>query len=230
MIKEDHHNSPGTDPAAEAEWIRKLGEAGSNATEAFNSIYSRYQPKLLRYVLPFVGGSRIDAEEVLQRLFVRLWQKRDSLSGVRVLESYLYRMARNFTLDFVEEQRNQEKYGRIVYGGEEGVASPVEAEIALREYFEVARRAIALLPARRREIFLLSTQDDQSLDEIARKMGVSREVVKKQLYLANRFIRDYLGKHSDIIILGLLIFLIFFLKRPSLFEPLLRLTMAFRLN
>ncbi len=196
MIKDDHHNSPGTDRSIEAEWIRMLGESNDRATEAFNGIYSRYQPKLLRYILAFVNGNAVDAEEVLQRLFVRLWKKRDSLSGVRVLESYLYRMARNFTLDFIKEQRNQEKYSRIVHGGDEGMVNPVEAEIALREYFEVARRAIALLPERRREIFLLHTQDDKSPDEIARKMGVYREVVKKQLYLAHRFIRDYFRKHS----------------------------------
>lgn len=183
-----------------------LQQLASGKEEVFTLLFNKYQAKLYYYLLPFTEGTALDPDEIIQDIFVNIWLKKETFAGIRHFEYYLYRMARNRLVDIFRKERSRQKHESLVGLRAESPDYQTEQEILIKEYHELAQRAIDLLPERRRKIFALSTQQDLSLDEIALHLGLSKEVVKKQLYLASRFIREYLIRYGDVIICILLTF------------------------
>lgn len=172
---------------------------------AFREIYDRYQPKLSRYLFPFVNDRPHLIDEIIQEVFIKVWTKREMLTGIDKIEYYLQRMARNQLMDLIRQQRIQQKHESKV------TVSPIteketEDFLQLKEYHQMAREAIAQLPERRRYLLSLSMVDGYSLDEIVEKTRLSKAVVKKQLFKANAFLRQYLKKNGDIVILAFILY------------------------
>lgn len=199
-----HTTTPTIDPLKD--WAVALVGPEQKALVAFTHIFRRFAPLLTRYVTPFLDDNTADAREVVQLIFIRLWEKREKMVGVRHLDKYLYRMARNATWDFKEKQQ-LERQRTLAIANFSGASTFDVADqlIELKELEAEAVKALSLLPERRRLIFLAHTRDDLSLDEIAASMQVSKDVVSKQLYLATRFLKDYVAKktkkHPDILFL-----------------------------
>jgi len=66
------------------------------------------------------------------------------------------------------------------------------------------RRGIDRLPARRKEVFMLSRQENLTYDEIAARLGLSKNTVKEHISEALSFLRDYLNRGMDVVLVGLL--------------------------
>ncbi|WP_127124980.1 RNA polymerase sigma factor [Pseudoflavitalea rhizosphaerae] len=168
-------------------------QLAASSMAAFQLLYKRYQPLLYRYLLPFRMVE--DPDEVIQDIFLKLWTKRESLTAVRSLPQYLFRMARNRLLDLHRSNRaRQERETATSAGPEPSGMSPLEC----KEFYEYALRAIARLPERQRIIYEMSVFQDRSLDEIASVLGLSKPVVIKQLYLANKMVRGEVKKFSHL--------------------------------
>lgn len=175
------------------------------AYHAFTQLYHHYYGILHGYIFPFTGVSEVETREVIQVVFVKLWSKRTTLAGIRQFRAYLFRMARNVVIDRRRSQKRQQLREERVAEKQELHLNTVEAELALKEYQDIARQAIEALPERRRRIFLLRTVADLSLDEIGQELNVSKEVVKKQLYLAVDFIKQQIRDKGDIIFFLLIV-------------------------
>ncbi|RBL88943.1 RNA polymerase sigma factor [Chitinophaga flava] len=186
--------------------VSLLERLSTGDRHAFTELYQRYQPKLSRYLLPFTGHANDTADEIVQDVFVKLWLKRETLAGLQRLEYYLYRMARNRMVDIFRHEKSRRQHDARAMEAA-GDIYQLEDELKYREYHQLAREAIALMPERRRQIFELSTQRDLSWAEIADNMNLSVAVVKKQLHLASRSVKEYIARHGDIILFLLLCFL-----------------------
>lgn len=179
--------------------LQQLAGAEKEAYQAFTILYRHYYGVLYSYIHPFTGLSVSDTKEVIQEVFVKFWLKRDTLAGIRDLKPYLFRMARNSTVDLYRRRRRKQARELLLTDNSNNSTNDVEAASLLKEYHHLAQQAIAQLPERRKRIFLLRTAGDQSLDDISRQLGISRDVVKKQLYLAVDFVRKQVGRHIDLI-------------------------------
>lgn len=163
---------------------------------SYNLLYRRHIQEVLRYVYLFTK-SWDESEELVQELFIKIWEKRESLSYVDSFRAYTYRMAKNKVIDRV---RHQKVRGRFEEELEECVGDQQsDFDLIYNQYYDLAQRAIALLPEKRRVIFDLKTEKDLSLDEIAERLSISKSVVKKQWYAGSQFVREYLKKHGDIV-------------------------------
>ncbi|MGO4289660.1 RNA polymerase sigma factor [Chitinophaga sp. RAB17] len=177
--------------------VLQLQRLAAGDRDAYTALYKYYQPKLLRYLLPFTGDTAIIADEITQDIFVKIWLKRETFVGLQAFEYYLYRMARNRLIDIFRSEKKRKQQDAALPSDTPDYH--LEDELKYREYQQIAQQAIALLPERRRLIFELSTQQDLSWAEIAAQQDLSVAVVKKQLHLASKFIKDYMRKHGDII-------------------------------
>lgn len=175
------------------ELIQQLSD-GSIA--AFQQLYQRYQPLLHRYLQPFRMVEEPD--EVIQDIFLKLWTKRASLSAVRSLPQYLFRMARNRLLDLHKSNRARQQRETATHTAPEQHQPQLSSPLESKEFFEYALKAIARLPERQRIIYEMSVFQDRSLDEIAEAMGLGKSVVIKQLYLANKTVRGEVKKFSHL--------------------------------
>jgi RNA polymerase sigma-70 factor, ECF subfamily len=145
-------------------------------------------------VLRFVGSAEV-AQDLVQDLFLRLWNTRGPRDAVRLTRPYLYVAARNRALKYLRHRRVVSSWiARVALEEPPSAATP--EDLLLRdELDEAVRRAIARLPARCRAIFVLRRRDQMSYREIAARLGVSLGTVKSQMWRATLRLREQLAPY-----------------------------------
>ncbi|HSZ85667.1 MAG TPA: RNA polymerase sigma factor [Puia sp.] len=183
--------------------LQRVSEGDWNA---YTDLFNYYMPKLSAYIFPFTGQSVPDTEEIIQEVFLKIWEKRETLVVIRSFDSYLFRMAKNKLIDIIDQRRAMRKRD-LHYTSlkEDATQTNPEEELHYQEYATIAQKAIDSLSPKLKSVFLLSTQEELSLDEIAQRLSIPKETVKKRLYLAGRSIKNFLKQNGDWIgILGIL--------------------------
>jgi RNA polymerase sigma-70 factor (family 1) len=186
-----------------------LSQVASGDRDAFKGLYSTYFPLVERYVSLFESSKR-NQDELTQDVFIRIWEKRDKLAGVESFKNYLFFVSRNVVYNYIRALKVRKKLNDLEDSGETSSESNVENELLFKQYYNIALEAIEKLPAGRQKILKMSVDQGLTLDEIAAELNISRSGVKKQLYTATAFVRQYLQEHGE---LSLLLFVF-----VSLFE------------
>ena len=165
--------------------------------EAYAQLFNYYLPKLSQYLHPFVNGSKEDTEEAIQEVFLRIWEKRDTLLAIRSFDSYLFRMAKNKLLDLLDKRKGIRTLHKGYASTRDTFHTQPEQRLAYAEYHATAQKAIDQLSPKLQQVFLLHAREELSLDEIADQLRLPKETVKKRLYLANTAIKNYLRTHAE---------------------------------
>lgn len=167
--------------------------------DAFNAIYWHYSPKLYNTVLYLLNDSDI-AEDVVQELFLTIWEKRGNIQPELNFEAYISTIARNLAYKYVEEALHKNlpmeelKDSKLISNSEEDT---IEAD-SLREYiFNV----ISSFPEMRRKVFIMSRFENLSHAEIAEKLALSERTVEAHIYQALKELRKVLGNKAVAFIL-----------------------------
>ena len=184
-----------------------LTQVSQGDRQAFQVLYKACYPLIQRYILLFEPSPSI-LDELTQDVFVRIWEKRDRLEAVESFKGYLFLVTRNVVFNFIRALKVRQKVKEL----DESSGPPVndlENELLFKQYYEMALEAMNKLPPGRRKVLKMSIDDGLSLDEIATELRISRSGVKKQLYAATAYVRQYLQEHGEIT-LALIIFLSLF--------------------
>ncbi|SIN87438.1 RNA polymerase sigma factor [Chitinophaga niabensis] len=184
-----------------------LKKASAGDRIAFSTLYTYYFPRLYRFVF-FINQSREDTEEIIQDVFLKIWDKKESLPRIRSFEDYLFRMAKNKLFDLAKKNKAKVQMIHRLMPLQMQAGSDATDEVTFKEYHRVAMEAITHLPERKRTVFLMSVEEDMSLDEIASELKISRSAVKKHLYAAVRTIKEHLRLHAEWTV-GMIILLLF---------------------
>jgi RNA polymerase sigma-70 factor (family 1) len=162
---------------------------------AFNQLYSAHINNVYNYIYLFTK-SKEETEELLQEVFVHLWEKREKLAQVESFKNYLFRAAKNRLITNVRHMQVKHKVLSQIRQSTDDSQHTTEYDVAYKEYHQVLQRAIAKLPPKRQLIFRLNIENGLSYDEIAHQLQISKSVVKNQLYKALDFIRQQLAQHG----------------------------------
>jgi len=183
------------------ELYRKL-KAGDE--HAFKVLFQKYYSALCHYGFQLLQDSEM-AEEIVQELFVRIWEKRESLTIESSVKHYLFISVKNQCLNQLQHQKIRKKYA------DKMIESP-EQQIDPEQYFmevELIRRiekCIESLPPKRQEIFRLSREKGLKYKEIAQELNISIKTVEAQMGLALKYLHDELKEFSNYNLSMLLIF------------------------
>ncbi|QEM07177.1 sigma-70 family RNA polymerase sigma factor [Mucilaginibacter rubeus] len=180
----------------ESELIKQLSRGDR---KAFTVLYKRDINNLYRYIY-FICNSKELTEEIAQCIFIKIWERRETLGNITSFRSYLYRSAKNLLLDHIKRSKTEAKILVMVQPVSEESCERSDDYINYKDYYLIAQDAINLLPEKRRQIVELRTKDGLSLDEIATKLSISKATVKKQLYTGMDFVRKYIHSHSELTI------------------------------
>lgn len=175
---------------------------------AFERLYDQYEGGLEKYVF-FITRSQQVTEEIIQDIFVSIWQKKEQLPTLSSFRGYLYTIARNRVISYLRSVKTRYKMVDLDETPPETSRADTDHLVLYKQYYKMVLDAIALLPERKREVFTLSLEEDLTLDEMAERLGLSKSTVKQHLYSATNSIREYLQKHGNITT-ALLVFLAFF--------------------
>lgn len=162
---------------------------------AFEKLFRQYYEELYYYACRYLWR-REDAEEAVQDVFVRVWEKREELQISTSVKAYLYAAVRNRAINHLNSRWAREAPLQL------DPATPIMAEAMEDELDQEAlirllQKGIATLPSQCRTIFHLSRQGGLTYDEIAEELGISKETVKSQVKIALRKLRDFLGRHWE---------------------------------
>lgn len=161
--------------------------------EVFTAIYQQYWESLFKYAMRILSDQDL-AADVVQETFITFWELCGKLDKVRSIKSYLFIMARNLAFKrFREQLRRSEIEDKLVefYSSSE---RNTEWSIAENELSALLDAEIEKLPERMREVFLLSRKEHLSYKEIAERLNISDQTVKKQIYNSLKQLRLKIDK------------------------------------
>ena len=176
--------------------------------EAFGLLYERYYGQVYSVAFQYLKIHE-PAEDLAQLTFLRIWEKRRYLPEIERFDAYLFKIARNALTDQFRKRASLETYQlRIQQLFEEEQGNP-EEQLINKQKLSLISRAIERLPAQQQLAYRLSRDKGLSYNEIADKMKVSVNTVRKHISLALSSIREFFITHGEnfLILIGWLIFL-----------------------
>jgi len=175
--------------------------------QAFGELYYQYSPRIYTNLVKLLKSDHL-AEELLQDVFVKVWDKRENIDIEKSFRSYLFRIAENQVYDFFRKAARDKKMEAYLINAASEFYSHVEEALYHKENTAILNRAIAQLPPKRRHIFTLCKLEGKSYEEVSRQLGISTSTINDHVVKASRSVREYLLLSKDIAVLVILAALI----------------------
>lgn len=189
------------DSTEDKELYRKLKEGDEHA---FKALFQKFYSAMCHFATQLLQDSEM-AEETVQDLFVRIWEKRESLTIETSVKHYLFKSVRNQCLNQIQHQKIRKQYASRILELSHQEVDPEQyyMEVDLIKRIE---RCIGSLPPKRQEIFRLSREQGLKYKEIAEELNISIKTVEAQMGLALKYLREELKEFSNHLFTLLLIF------------------------
>ena len=170
----------------------------NNDRQAFERLFKHSYRPLTAYAFRFVRDLPT-AENIVQDVFLKLWQNRRDMNITTSLDHYLFRAVRNHSLNFLDKARVRSAYLRLQVERDENNEDykGYYPEIGLLEIIE---KAISALPEKRQEIFRLAREEGLKYREIADQLNISVKTVEAQMSLALKQLRESLKKYNHLML------------------------------
>jgi RNA polymerase sigma-70 factor (family 1) len=183
--------------------LQQIAEGSENA---FAVLVERKWNNIYLQALTYVKSTH-HAQDIVQEVFLKIWQKRKQLPEIERFDSFLFIIARNHIISALRK-KTFFPLGNDELEVEEKYYLPDQA-LSQKNLAQLIARAIELLPPQQKKAYLLSRDKGLSHEEIAEHMQVSKEAAKKHICRALNFLRTYISAHSDITTLLLILSLLF---------------------
>lgn len=162
---------------------------------AFNRIYEKYHQALYRNIVKVTKSSEA-AADLLQDVFVTLWERRADLVQDKSLGGWLFVISFHKAVNYVKKELTDQKTrSRVLRLSEksEEEQGPDSYEVQ----YGLLQRAISELSPQKQKIFILCKLEGKSYEEAARSLNISRYTVKEYLSSAMLNVRDYVKNHPQ---------------------------------
>ncbi len=172
--------------------------------QAFKVLFQKYYSSLCHFARQFLGDKEL-AEETVQDMFVKIWEKRASLNVETSFKNYLFRSVRNHCLNQIQHEKIKQQYATKILetAHQEIDQDQYYLEVDLLQRIE---KSIDSLPPKRQEIFRLSREQGLKYKEIADTLKISVKTVEAQMGLALKYLRDELKDYDKHLITLLFLF------------------------
>ena len=178
-----------------------------NDRVAFYNIYERYSKRLYGFVLRYIKQKE-DAEEIVQEVFVKIWESRNKIDVYSSFEAFLFTIAYNSTISQLRKRTNEQKYLEHLKSLQQCANSPdLIDEIQFNELNDRVHLLLNELTPRQKEIFQLSREEGLTHDEIAKKLDISVNTVKKHMANSLAFLKSNIDSALTINLLFVALFL-----------------------
>ncbi len=156
--------------------------------EVFNRLFEKLYPKV-KYFITGMCHDEEEAENLTQNLFLRLWAKRDRLKSVNNINSFVFTMAYNESINFIRRSLTLTTLPIDSGADEVGGDTDPQREVEYKELIEKVREMIDHMPLQRRKVFMMSREDGLSNREIAERLGISQRTVETHISMSLKELR-----------------------------------------
>jgi RNA polymerase sigma-70 factor (ECF subfamily) len=168
--------------------------------ETFNQLFEVYYRNLCRFAFTFVKDSDA-AEEIVQELFISIWEQRQNLSIRISIRAFLYTSVKNRSINYLRNNKT-----RIFHEDEFAAEQNSKVENIInyceqKELKSIVEKAINELPLQCRAIFVMKQKQNLSNKDIAAELNLSVKTVENQMNIALKKLRQKLTPFLDAILI-----------------------------
>ncbi|HEY5591077.1 MAG TPA: RNA polymerase sigma-70 factor [Paludibacter sp.] len=157
---------------------------------AFDQVYELYSHKLFSFVFKILKNEA-DVDDIVQEVFVKIWESRNKLEDYKLLNSYIFTIAYNNSIDLIRKRISNNKYlGHLKYSASINFTPTIVSQIEYNELNNQVEKLIANLPDRQKQVYLLHREEGLTYTEIAEKLGISKNTVENHMVKALKYLRQ----------------------------------------
>jgi len=170
---------------------------------AFEYIYNQWNAKVYYFVKKMIRNDVFLVEDIVQSVFVKLWEMKETVDPEGNLGGYLFKIAKNMVLNQLKRQIHQDRYetNEIATSKDYLYNNSTEQELDVRFLESILQEYILELPEKRRQVFLLSRKYYMTNKQIAEHLGISVNTVESQMTKALATLRNKLDKVNHLYML-----------------------------
>jgi RNA polymerase sigma-70 factor (ECF subfamily) len=191
----------------EQEELEILQKIANNDRKVFEKVFKSHYTELCRFAMRYVR-EEIASEEIVQEVFINIWERRAELNINSSIKAYLFTAVRNRSFNYIKLQLPKEHQKTDVDALSELQIDNNENDLRLEELKAYVNEAIDLLPRKCKAIFILSRTAGMTYREIADEMDISVKTVENQVGVALKKLREQLNPIWEKVMLSIL-FLLF---------------------
>lgn len=158
----------------------------------FNAIFREHEYKLHTLSLRLTKSDQY-AKDIIQEVFLKLWEHRHRLHEIDNVEAWLYRVTENKVMDFLRKASADNRLKKAIWHNLQEIINDTEVQVEAKECSTIIQKAIDQLPPKRKMIYRLNREKGLNYQEIADALHISRHTVKNQLHESLKFIRGFLS-------------------------------------
>lgn len=156
----------------------------------FSDLFRTYEYPL--YTLAFrLSKDDAVAKDIIQEVFLALWTMRDKLQEIDNMEAYLFRITRFKVIGHFRKISADDRLKEKIWSAMKDLEEDGTVKIEEREFHSILTLAIAQLPDKRKQVYLLKNTEGKTYKDIAIEMKISQHTVKNHLSSAVHTIREY---------------------------------------
>jgi len=170
---------------------------------AFNYFYEQHSLIIYRRLKKMVKIDTL-ADEFLQDVFVKLWEKRHLIDPEQSLKAYLHLIAQNLVFDFYRKLAREARLQEEVKLTFSEFHNPIQEDFYFKETTDVLQKAINNLPAQQKLVFTLCKIQGKSYEEVGRDLGISTSTINGHIVKATKSVKTFMTDYHKVAF-GLLI-------------------------
>jgi RNA polymerase sigma-70 factor (family 1) len=163
-------------------------EVASGNQKAFRTLFDLFSSKVYFFAFKLLRSESM-AEEVVQEVFIKIWVNRASLQSIDFFPSYLYTIARNYSLNVLKKVAFEEKAKVLLRQQQPTCDEETEQNIVYRDYQHILNSVIEQLPPQQKLVYSLCHNEGLKYEEAAQRLNISRLTVKSHMQQALRTIK-----------------------------------------
>jgi RNA polymerase sigma-70 factor, ECF subfamily len=159
--------------------------------EAFRFFFEKYYSDLCNLVNLYLHDS-MTAEEIVQDIFIYLWEKKDQIRLDQSVKAYLLRASKNRSLNYIRNEKSRTGIINKIKNTDASFDSMPDNVMDANQLRDVINKAIESLPERCRQVYILGKEQSLTYKEISDELGISVKTVEAQMGSALKKLREQL--------------------------------------
>ncbi|MEE1946434.1 RNA polymerase sigma-70 factor [Pedobacter sp. KR3-3] len=168
---------------------------------AFDQLYRLYSYQIYTNILRMVKDPDV-AQELLQDVFLKVWERRSFIDPQKSFKAYLYQIARSRVFDFFRHEKIARKVESYLSGIHTELHTDLEDQLQYKETRERYDHAVSMLPEQRQKIYILCKIEGKSYSEVSNLLRISSSTIQDHMVKANKFIRAHLGEAIALLLIS----------------------------
>ncbi len=173
---------------------------------AFKDVFTFYQKRLYYFVFSFTKSEYI-SEEIIQEIFIKIWEDRKQIDLKKSFHAYLFVLAKNKTFNYLRDVSKRESVKKELWNNISKQYEQIESNLIYSEYEDIVEDIVKSFPQTERSVYRLSIEEGKKNSEIAYLLGLQEKTVRNHLWKTKQAIKAQLQPYISF---ALKLFLLYF--------------------